>query len=60
MDRDAVVTLMQSSKTGAEWNANQDAVKAAYDGGYPSFWFDAIIETGLLRKTGCALHDPTS
>ena len=45
-----VVTLMQSSKSETEWNANCDKVKAANDG-YPQFWFAAIVLSGVMSTT---------
>jgi hypothetical protein len=50
MDEQEVVTLMASSLTAVEWNANCDKVKNAC-GGYPSFWFDAVIRSGVAAKT---------
>lgn len=50
MTRDEVVTLMKSSATEAQWNANCDKVKAAC-GGYPPFWFEVILRSGVARET---------
>ena len=44
-----VKTLMFGSRTEQEWNANADKVKAAC-GGYPGFWFPAIIQSGLIER----------
>ena len=41
---------MKSSKSEIEWDTNCDKVKAAF-GGYPDFWFKAIILSGLMDKT---------
>lgn len=41
-----VVELMKSSKDKEEWNRNCDRVKSA-NGGYPSFWYSAIILSGV-------------
>mgnify|MGYP001232439007 CR=1 FL=1 len=46
-----VVSLMQSSKSEAEWNANCDKVKSANGGDYPSFWFVAINLSGVMSST---------
>jgi hypothetical protein len=46
MNEDEVVSLMKSSKSEAEWNDNCDKVKKAC-GGYPEFWYDAIILSGV-------------
>lgn len=51
MNREEVVKLMQSSKSEQEWNANADKVKAACDGNYPSFWYEAIILSGVYLRT---------
>lgn len=50
MNQSEVVSLMESSMTEAEWNANCDKVKAAC-GGYPAFWYSAIVMSGVLRRT---------
>ena len=51
MSEEQVVELMRSSKSEAEWNANCDRVKLAQlaiDGrDYPSFWYRAIMASGL-------------
>jgi len=48
MTRQEVVALMQSSRDEKEWNDNCDAVKK--QGGYPGFWFEAIMLSGLADK----------
>jgi len=40
---------MESSTSEAEWNANCDRVKAEC-GGYPEFWFKAIVMSGLVGR----------
>jgi hypothetical protein len=50
MDENEVVTLMESSKSEAEWDANCDKVKAAC-GGYPDFWWKAIMMSGVASRT---------
>jgi len=50
MTEEEVVQLMESSQSHDEWNENADKVKAAHDGGYPSFWFKAIVMSGLAQK----------
>jgi hypothetical protein len=47
--RHDVVTLMISSRNAQEWNENCERVKAA-NGGYPKFWFEAIVQSGILGK----------
>ena len=46
-----VVSLMQSSKSESAWNDNCDKVKAANGGDYPSFWFAAIIMSGIINMS---------
>lgn len=45
-----VVTLMASSKSEKEWNANCDKVTAA-NNGYPQFWYSAIVLSGVMSIT---------
>ncbi len=47
---EGVIALMSSSKSEREWNDNCDKVKKV-NGGYPSFWYDAIILSGILANT---------
>ncbi len=51
MTQDDVTQLMKSSKSENEWNANCDKVKAAFGGEYPSFWYAAIVLSGISSKT---------
>jgi hypothetical protein len=53
MDEKQVVDLMKSSKTKVEWEKNCDYVKAQC-GGYPSFWFSAIVLSGVMAQTSAA------
>ena len=53
MNRDEVIALMESSKSEDEWNGNCDKVKDAC-GGYPDFWYSAIIQSGLAQKVARA------
>lgn len=59
---EGVVALMESSQCSSDWNANCDRVKAANarDGrpDYPSFWYEKIIQSGLLRRVGLKWGDP--
>lgn len=50
MSQDEVVELMKGSKTQEEWDKNCDQVKAEF-GGYPSFWYGAIVASGVARET---------
>lgn len=49
MQEQEVIDLMASSQNETEWNANCDKVKAAC-GGYPPFWYAAIMLGGILRE----------
>ena len=50
MSEQEVVNLMKSSKSEEEWNANCDLVRKKC-GGYPSFWYSAIVLSGVLSQT---------
>lgn len=50
MTEQQVVDLMESSMAEADWNANADKVKSACSG-YPSFWYSAIVLSGISAKT---------
>jgi len=50
MTEKEVIELMSSSKNEAEWNENCDKVKKACNG-YPSFWYGAIVLSGLMDRT---------
>lgn len=50
MTEKQVVDLMKSSTSENNWNNNCDKVKAAC-GGYPSFWYQAVIMSGVLDET---------
>ena len=45
-----VYELMKSSKSEEEWNKNCDIVKSRCNG-YPDFWWNEIIASGLAKKT---------
>lgn len=49
MNQDQVVALMSSSRNSEDWNANADEVKRKC-GGYPSFWYSAIMMSGLAHR----------
>lgn len=58
MDQREVVTLMESSKSEDEWNANCRHVKKAC-GGYPGFWFPVIITSGLADRVAKSFGSST-
>lgn len=49
MTHNQVISLMESSKSEAEWNENCDKVKKACNG-YPDYWFSDIIVSGLAAR----------
>jgi hypothetical protein len=49
MSESEVVDLMASSKSVEEWNTNCNKVKASCNG-YPSFWYSAVILSGLADR----------
>lgn len=50
MNEEQVVALMKGSKSEQEWNENCDRVKGAFGGNYPSFWFSAIVLSGVASQ----------
>lgn len=49
MDPRELVELMASAKSEKDWNDKCDFVIKTC-GGYPSFWYQTIILSGLLEK----------
>ncbi|TXI90546.1 MAG: hypothetical protein E6Q36_01285 [Chryseobacterium sp.] len=49
MNPETVVLLMETSKSEQEWNDNCDKVKSHF-GGYPSWWFQTIVLSGVLSR----------
>ena len=47
---------MESSSSESEWNANCDKVKKA-NGGYPDFWHELIVLSGLVGKITSSRHN---
>jgi len=48
MNEQEVKTLMERSQSEKDWSDNCNIVKDAC-GGYPDFWWGAIIQSGLGR-----------
>lgn len=46
-----VKEYMSQATSEDDWNNRCDHVKAANNNDYPSFWFSAIILSGLAAKT---------
>jgi hypothetical protein len=55
MKPEGVRALMESSKSDEEWDANCDSVKAA-NNGYPEFWYDEIVRSGLMGRIIASSH----
>lgn len=49
MKEEEVTDLMKSSISEEDWNRNCDIVKERC-GGYPSFWYAAIVLSGLAGE----------
>lgn len=49
MTEPEVVALMESSSNEQEWNDNADKIKATF-GGYPGFWWSAIMLSGIANR----------
>lgn len=50
MTKDQVIELLESSQSSADWSRNCDTIKKAFGGDYPDFWFQDIMQSGLMRK----------
>jgi len=48
--KEGVVSLMKSSKNESEWNANCDKIKKINNGGYPEFWYETVLASGLMNQ----------
>jgi hypothetical protein len=48
---DQVAAVMETSRNEEEWDRNCDLVKEAFGGIYPSFWWEAVILSGVARRT---------
>lgn len=46
---EGVVAHLQDATSEADWNRRCDDVKAA-NAGYPSFWFEKVIMSGLAGR----------
>jgi hypothetical protein len=49
MDESQVIALLKTSTSAKEWNDNCAKIKKAC-GGYPTFWYPAIIASGLADQ----------
>lgn len=57
MTEQQVLRLMRSSKDASEWRANCDHVKREC-GGYPDFWYGAIILSGIAASVMASWAKP--
>jgi hypothetical protein len=46
-----LAAYMSQATSEADWDARCDVVKEAFYGGYPSFWWETIMVSGLARRT---------
>lgn len=46
-----VVAYMKEAISEKDWNNRCDEVKKANGGDYPSFWYPAIILSGVFHQT---------
>ena len=49
MTENEVVELMNSCKGVEEWNKACKKIKKMFNGGYPDFWYKAVIEPHLSK-----------
>jgi len=49
MTKEQVIQLMTSSVDATQWSANCLTVKKSCNG-YPDFWFEEIILSGLMER----------
>ena len=49
MTKQEVIDLMTSATSSQDWADKADEVKRACDG-YPSFWYSAIVASGLAER----------
>ena len=47
MSQQEVVEYMQAATSEEDWNHRTDEVKRRF-GGYPDFWFAAIVQGGVM------------
>ena len=57
MDENKVVELMKSSKSEQEWNKNCNTVRKSHGGAYPTFWYKAIVLSGVSGETAAKWGD---
>jgi len=61
MTREETVAALRATKNETEWNAVCDRLKAAHNSNYPSWWFPAIMLSGLAADVELGWHkaEPT-
>ena len=59
MNETEVVALMESATSDDDWNRKVDEVRRRC-GGYPEFWYSAVIASGLGNRTAarCPMNPP--
>jgi len=48
---DQVAAFMSSATSAEDWDNKCDLVKEAFGGGYPSFWYQTILASGVAKRT---------
>lgn len=49
--RERVIDYMSQAVSDRDWNIRCEVVKQANGGGYPPFWYSAVIASGLMDRT---------
>lgn len=59
LEKTEVVTLLESAKTADEWNASVVRIIKGYNGRYPHWWIETVIESGLMERVSKRLDAGT-
>lgn len=58
LEQTEAVTLLESARTADEWNAAVDRIQRGHKG-YPAWWIEAVIESGLFERVSKRLDAGT-
>lgn len=50
MEEDDYLTQLKACDTADDWNQTCDRIKHDHGGDYPSWWFESVIMSGLMRR----------
>lgn len=50
MTKTEVINLLKTSKNSSDWNSNCEIIKKAHNNGYPNYWFQEVILSGLCDE----------